>query len=353
MLYDVIPPLLLFTSLGGIVVVVSRVVMRMKRQELSHAIQAEGARVTRPAHKLLNPVDSQISLMKNRLVVIATSAAKSAASLKNIPAQIKDARARGKQAAREVPAPHRASAASSGAGGVQPPQTSWRDRLSSAYESTTKNVGNLKQTIQARLTQPPLPPAMTTSTIKLHKVDVSPKIKPTPRIETTAEKIQSLVTRRSKVSPLKQAQAALAQRNFSRAENILVPYIVKHPKNTDAYMLLGEAAIGRQAWEEATEIFAQVLSIDPQAGDAYAQLGLSHIQAGHFTRALEALQRAHDADSDNVVVLKNLLTIAQRMDNKVLQKSVLQKLLVLEPGNTEIHSAAETLEAKEQAAAPE
>jgi len=351
--------------------VVSRVVMRIKRQELSHAIQAEGARVTRHAHQLLNPEESGIKLIKNRMVATAQNTVKSAVSLRAIPARIKTARAHKKQIAikqREID-----SQTVTQNQGIEAPKSSWRDRLSSAYDRTSQGISGVAEDIQKRIERPPktplsdpvnnpkplsqTPAQSDMPEFRANQVPTAPIASTTksrtrvvdtaPRVETTAKKIQSLVKKKPKESPLKIAEDVIINKEYDQAEDILIPYIAEHPKNVHAYMLLGEATLGREAWDEAIEIFEQVLRVDASASDAQAQLGLAALKAGQFTLALQALQRAIDADPENTLVLKNLLIIAQRMDNKVLQKSMLDQLIVLEPDNPEIHSAAEAFEAKE------
>jgi tetratricopeptide (TPR) repeat protein len=132
-----------------------------------------------------------------------------------------------------------------------------------------------------------------------------------------------------KPSLLQRAQEALAAHNADKAESILVPHLAKHPRDTAAYMLLGEAAVARRNWREAMEIFEQVVVINPRTKGAYAALGRAAYEAGKFTRAIEALQRAHDAQPQDRKVLKQLLRIARRMDNVPMQHSLQEELRAL------------------------
>ena len=129
---------------------------------------------------------------------------------------------------------------------------------------------------------------------------------------------------------LEQAREALSAHEYQHAEDILVEYIVKHTKDTNAYMLLGEAAVGREDWQEAAEIFEQVITWNPDQPRAYALLGLSACRAGRYSKALQALQRAHEADPEDVNILTDLLSIARKMDNPALQKSISEKINALE-----------------------
>lgn len=339
MLYDIAPPLLFFGSIGGIILLVSRVVSRIKRRQFSEAIQAEGRRPTKSAQELLNPNENKIKLMRSRLAATASSLGKSLTSLKELPAKVRERRAERVKRNQEGPAPR--SSAGAERSGVRPPRSSWRQQLSAASEKLSRLRG------LGRRPAPPQPEGA--PRISLRRIETSSKDALTPRVETTAERLQAFVRKqRATTSPVQEAQAALGAGKYERAEDILIPYLAKHPKNASAYMVLGEVALKRNSWDEAIEIFEQVIRLDKATPRAYAKLGEACLGGGRVTRALEALQRAHDADSQDIVVLKQLLNIGQHMDNRVLQKSVLQKLIVLAPDDPSVHLAAEALEARER-----
>jgi len=130
-------------------------------------------------------------------------------------------------------------------------------------------------------------------------------------------------------SVLVQAQDALSAQNFQLAEDLLVAHIMKHTKDTEAYLLLGEAAMGREDWQEATEIFEQVGKWNPSNTAVHASLGLAAYKAGKYSIALQALQRAREFSPDDLEILTNLLSIAQKMDNPALQASINEKLAEL------------------------
>jgi tetratricopeptide (TPR) repeat protein len=130
-------------------------------------------------------------------------------------------------------------------------------------------------------------------------------------------------------SILEQAKKALEQDQAKKVENILVPYIVKHPKDTAAYMMLGKAAICRKDWTEAAEIFEQVTRIRPETKGCYAALGEAAYEAGNLTKAIEALQRAHDQNPQDIAVIKRLIKIATRLDNQPMQRSLTEELKTL------------------------
>lgn len=359
MLYDILPPLVLFASIGGIVFVVTRVVARMKRQELSHAIQLEGARDTH-SEQILNSGEGKITLMKSRLAAVGSSAKQSLVSLKNLPKSVKERRAE-KQTMQELD-----ENLPGGAATIQRPRSSWRDQLTKFSKGTGRRLQSLSASLSSRLKQVQATRATRrasrASTLSAPIEEEKPVVRPVtlrrvetpeaisaPRMETTAQRLQALVrSKRATTSPVQEAQAALEKGDLTQAEDVLIPYIAKHPRNTMAYLILADVALARGAWDEAVEILEQVIRLDAATPGAYAKLGNAALSAGHMTRALEALQRAHDAEPNNVSVLKNLLKIAQRRDDRVLQKTVLQKMMVLAPDDPEVHLAAEALEAREQ-----
>src|SRR3989344_3283951 len=85
MLYDVLPPLALFISFGGIIVLVSRVVLRLRNTQLTQQIHAEVAAGSTPVHEesLLGPGTKGVHLVKNRLVHAAHSVRNSAVQIRD------------------------------------------------------------------------------------------------------------------------------------------------------------------------------------------------------------------------------------------------------------------------------
>lgn len=364
MLYDIVPPLAFFASLAGIVFVVGRVVARLKRQQLSHAIQMEGLR-SRESEELLGSNESKVTFMKNRLAAVGTSVGQSFTALRQLPTSLKERRAQKKELAeaKDLALENQ----------IQAPRSSWREQLAAKSSGVNQGLRKLQSSLvsrfkKMRLPRPsrgepqtrtlgspaPLPPvsAGPRPAVSLRRVDTT-ETSAASRMETTAQRLQALVrTKRATTSPVQEAQAFLAKGQLNEAEDVIVPYIAKHPKNTAAYMLLADVALGRNAWDEAVEILEQVIRVDTGTPGAYARLGHAALAAGHLTRALEALQRAHDADSQDVVVLKNLWKIAQRRDDRVLQKTVLQKMIVLAPDDPEVHLLAESVEARQEQQTP-
>lgn len=156
--------------------------------------------------------------------------------------------------------------------------------------------------------------------------EATPEPKATPTLTLTTAFHRPHAPQKKKVSALQRAQQALQEKKYQHAEDILVDHIVHHTKDTRAYMLLGRVATERADWQEAMEIYEQVIRWQPAEPGAQAGLGIAAYNCGRYSKALQALQRAHEEDPGNLVVLHDLLGIAQKMDNPALQRAIQTKL---------------------------
>lgn len=272
MLYDILPPLIFFSSLGGVIVVLARVGRRRRQQAaasmLAQARQAVGGV---PEH-MLRPTQKSVQAIGSRVAIVI-------AALRGIP---------------------------------RLPIGAWARRALLAIRSRRWRWPKMQRPAVSVAAVAEAPPPRTRTRVVKRQAP-APKVAPA-----------------GIASALDQANVAIAAAQYQRAEEILVSYIVDHTRDVRAYMLLGQAAAGRKNWLEAMEIFEQVTRLNAQEPGVWSALGEAALASGKFTKALEALQRAHDADRGNVTVLRQLLAIAQRMDNRVLRESVQEELTVLE-----------------------
>lgn len=384
MLYDILPPLFLFASFAGIIIIVSRVVLRVRRQQFSEHVQSHGAVAAIPSNDVFKPEKQGVKLAKNRLSLIPQMIKNSGSNTKAYLQQRRERkqekktlRAAAKLQAQE-PVKTSAEVAQSQEeqtpGGISMPTSSWRTKISSLGERSKQRVGLLKNRVNERFThaseeeiaqesietKEPVKPQLRLSTtdeapkpaiLRTVEPPVQRTVKTTrftkkvveeqPPVEVTAVPEESVETSRSRSlknlfgkkeaggkqdSALAQARNAIKESQYDKAEDILIPYIVQHSRDAKAYMLLGRAALGRAAYDEAVEIFQQVLKINPDQKGAHAGMGRAALSQGKMTLALQSLQRALNEDPTNLEVLKDLLTIAKRMDNRVLQASVQEQL---------------------------
>ncbi len=370
MLYNVLPPLLFFLSFAGIIILVSRVVMRSRREAFSHSMRMQASSQTSIMPEgLLNPGVSSVELLRTRAGVVASGIKGTLSSTKEYWAMRKDRKAI-KQAERQAKKEEKKRAAEevvtqeTSPSAIAIPHSNWRERAFSKIKDSTKGINTVLQKVKEKVPQKEAEiktasvslqeqpaPVKATPQIRIIRVDSKPAVnKP---IESTEEMTVVSPAKSETPSPqgrfiarIKKAQApkssileqvsdAIVSGQLQQAEEMLIPYIVKNTKDCQAYMLLGKVAIAKGAWDEAIEVFQQVINLDPQVNDAQASLGYAALQKGKFTIALQALQRAHAADPENIQILDYILDIARRLDNKVLQKSVLEQLIELQPNNKE------------------
>ena len=340
MLYDIIPPAVFILSLGGIVVILSRVVVRMQRAEVTASVQT-AATTNRPARQVLKPAQKSVQAVTDRAGLMAVALRRSVTGVRSIGAsagtRISSWRAE-RQERRQAKA----------ADNSKPDTASFRERVAVAATEVRAKVDRRRVAKSTDVEEPTskgesdVEMASTHSPIVQEESEAEVKESPTitTRLVTSVAAVAKPATQ-AVVAPqrpakkqergLEQARKAIGQQDYHEAEDILVAYIVKHTKDTDAYMLLGEAALGREDWQEAVEIFDQVLTWSPEQPGAHAGLGSAAYRAGKYSQALQALQRAHEFEPTNVAILNDLLSIAQKMDNPALQTSITAKLSELAP----------------------
>ncbi len=372
MLYDILPPLFLFASLGGIIVIVSRVMLRVRRETFSREMRAVALApqaATRDQDLVFRPGAGKIQLVKNRLSLIPTMMASTAAGVRGAAQNLRDRRQKRsiiKKAAKHTQKELASQAAEKSGLQIHMPELGWRDKLAEATHKSKQAVvavgqrmaanvprritfrdpqdkaRELSATVRPRtrlITRPARPKDSVSPETVIQSLAAPPPPSPPELAKSTAkqpaeQKPNGVISRvlRKKEAPvdsLSRARAVLQEKKYDQAEDILIPYIVQHSKDAQAYLLLGQAALGQEAWEEAIEIFQQVFKIDSSQPGIYALLGRAAFEARKFTLAIQSLQRAHDEDPANADVLQMLLVIAQLMDNKILEKSVRSDLAEL------------------------
>ena len=340
MLYNVLPPLAFFLSLGGIILVVSRVVSRIRREEWEADVKRQSEGVKTAAKKLadlaafIGPNQKGVRTFKNRIALVLHGLKKSAtgtvAFFRNVPAVTSAYRARRKQARRD----RRLEKTEKKQAGtpIRPPRSVVRERVSSLNARRKKTMRSWRERWETRRketqsapevpAQPSPAPAHRQERRERPRTRLEDQTKPAVNISKLFHKEKKKIP----LTPLAKARAACKQRDYAQAEDILIPHLMKDPRDTKAYMLLGLIATKRKAWEEAVEIYDQVVKIDAGTPGAWAALGRAAHEGGKITRAIEALQRAHDADPTNIDTIQRLLTIARRMDNTAMQNTLIEQL---------------------------
>lgn len=393
MLYNILPPAIFIVSFGGIMVIVSRAVMRMRKEAFvadvkSYAQPEEEAFSIKPgrgiseAMEMLKPNQNSVQAIKSRLGLLKMSVSRAKESVRNglqkarsfrpsLPKRKKEMaaetvskpsdkelklnmidRMRGLSTHVTVSANQRINAWREKASTrmVAKPEDGKKtgDKLAKWWQQIadkSKEIDLFKKG-EAQVDQQEAKPALETPAKQEAKISSLPKItvvtktvenvKPvepevkTSRSVTTARLLLNKVRRQPATGVLEAAQEALQKSEYQKAEDLLVEHIFKHPKDIHAYLMLGRAAVARENWAEAIEIFDQVLVWDNNQAEAYASLGFAAYKSGKLTRALQSLQRAHTFDPDNEQVLLYLLDIARKMDSRALLHSLSEEYVQLQ-----------------------
>ncbi len=303
MLYDVVPPLLFIGSLGGLIFIISRVVTRLRRHELSAALQSAATTKSSSSPGQLRPAQSNIRLFSSRLSALKPL-------LSTIGVQTKKAMFATRHVAVEVwnRVPRKL-----------PDISRWRR----PQTGTTTPALMLPTPTPALKSVPHVTKVITTEQTK------APPQPPKPHI-TKKVVSPTFFQKKPRLSEVETAEAALKQGEYAKVEEVLVPYLFKHPTSAPGYIVLGKAAMQQGKWSDALEILEQAVAQDEPPAEAQALLGISAYHAGQLGRALPALQRAHDQNPANSEVLRCLMKIARTMDNRALMHSIELEIAALE-----------------------
>lgn len=108
------------------------------------------------------------------------------------------------------------------------------------------------------------------------------------------------------------AQAAMKEKQWQQAENILLLMTETYPELSGPYVNLGIVYLQTKRYEEAVKALEFAIATNPTNMDAYSQLGLAYREQGLFEQADMAYQSAlevwpHHADSlKNSAILYDL-----------------------------------------------
>lgn len=352
MLYTVLSPLIFFLSFAGIILVVSRVVLRGRRIQFSRDVRGQAESTTSAtAEQFLHTGNNSVQLLKSRLGLALATSKQAVTDVKSSWENYQLKRAEKKALAQVVSEPVKEEQPTQ-AGGVTVPVSNWRENAITGVKNKLQTMMSLtrqlKNKARTRFIKADVPSGVidnepTQDSYVAERPKTQIKIMRVQAPEIVADEVgqgrfiaQLQKAQPPKSSVVEQAMTAITGLQYDKAEEILVPYLADHTKDTQAYMLLGKVALARENWDEASEIFQQVAHINPSAQEVQASLGLCALKQGKFTLAIQSLQKALRADPQNITVLEQLLAIAKRMDNRILQKSVLEQLAELQPENEQV-----------------
>jgi len=146
----------------------------------------------------------------------------------------------------------------------------------------------------------------------------------------------SAVSRQSLNQLLQAAEKARGENRVEEAIRLFRRALSKQPESEQALWYLGTLLYEKEQYADARDVLRKFVTIRPDAGPAWALLGLSEFQLRHYPRALDHLQRAMavgmgDRKELVQVVFYNvavLLTRAERFDDSM---DMLLKMLASGP----------------------
>jgi tetratricopeptide (TPR) repeat protein len=97
----------------------------------------------------------------------------------------------------------------------------------------------------------------------------------------------------------RQAAQAAEAKDFERATQLAKEAIAQYPDHLLAWDLLGQAAMGRSAWDEAVNAFSNVTKRYPKSFAAHRDLGLALANLGRVDEAKAAFETALALRPDN------------------------------------------------------
>jgi tetratricopeptide (TPR) repeat protein len=328
MLYSLLPPLIFFGSLSGVIAIIARVMLRLRHTHQYEEAIAQARQETSERIADLTPEQKHLDIKKNRFMLVREELKNLGNRSRKVFSHLRLKRLSIRRVKEGGQAAHQAG----------------RDSFKAAL-TKVKTFTDSSSTVIKNTAVPLVKSALPNRRIRLRRIDrtVAPAGAPTTPTIPPAEPAVAAPT--TPLMPaifsveiknefenntaLNAATQALAAAQYAECERIVVPYIVEHARDVRAYLLLGQVAVAKEQWEEATEVFQQVLTLDPDNVEAQAALGYASLRAGHLTQALKMLQRAHEKDPANSGILQNLLIIARRLDNTGLQSSIQAKLAAL------------------------
>lgn len=341
MLYNILPPLIFFGSLGGFIALLSRIMHRIHKTKVNHAMTQTALSEKKDSIvETLAPSQEQFQLSASRLSVWRGEAQ---SLWGNFQGWLVDKFKKGISRPSFSPRGIGKTVANTGKT-VASSSRSLFHRLGATISHVRSRMPAGRQKVGSALPEWQSAKESVSEAIDKARVVRTPRkqaaapvasAKPVIKTRTVKEKmavVPALIFHKhntATISELKKAYEALEEAQYNQAENILVPYIVKHSRDVAAYVLLGRVALAKQNWDEAVEIFEQVVALNPKEPGAQASLGFAAYRAGKLSKSLQALQRACEEDPHNKEVLKHLLLLARRMDNRGLQHSIQEKLETL------------------------
>jgi tetratricopeptide (TPR) repeat protein len=117
---------------------------------------------------------------------------------------------------------------------------------------------------------------------------------------------EKLDKKESRQAIFRQAIQLYQTGNYAASEAIFRQLVENQPKEAKYYFYLGNSLFYQRKIEEATQVYQEAISLNPQYGLAYNALGFLHASQGQWDEAIAQYQKALEINPDYAEALKNL-----------------------------------------------
>ncbi len=140
---------------------------------------------------------------------------------------------------------------------------------------------------------------------------------------------RQLTTEQLATQKMKQAEQALSANNAVKAEKLFEEILMLQPDNKTARKQLAALWFGRKAYQEALNVLAQGIALDPQYSEFRLMQARIYLTQGYSEQAYQVLQGL--PFTHNVEYLATQASVAQQLTKYPQAISAYQQLIKLQP----------------------
>ncbi len=140
---------------------------------------------------------------------------------------------------------------------------------------------------------------------------------------------RQLTTAQLAKQKMKQAEQALSANNIAKAEKLFEEILMLQPDNKAARKQLAALWFGRKAYQEALNVLAQGIALDPQYSEFRLMQARIYLTQGYSEQAYQVLQGL--PFTHNVEYLATQASVAQQLTKYPQAISAYQQLIKLQP----------------------
>ncbi len=125
---------------------------------------------------------------------------------------------------------------------------------------------------------------------------------------------------------------------FEQAEQVYRQIVAAEPDNADAWNLLGAVCINQNRFEEAVQHLDEALRLNPRHHAAHDNRGVLLGKQGRYAEAIESFQRALAIQPNQAVTYLNMAEALQRNGQPNEAIAAFRHVLALAPDSLRVHS---------------